>query len=544
MTDLEISSSGKLKTIDKIAKKLKIKRKDLFFYGNYMAKIENYKQNKEGKLVLVTAINPTSLGEGKTTISIGLADSLSFLKKSVSLSLREPSLGPVFGIKGGATGGGLSQVCPMEDINLHFTGDFHAITSANNLLSAYIDNHIYQGNKLRLDKNKILFSRCVDLNDRALRNIEVELKNEKRKDSYTITAASEIMAIICLSKDFNDLKRRLGNILIGMDLDNKPVFCKDLHAEESMAILLKDAIKPNLVQTLYNTPAVIHGGPFANIAHGCSSVIATKLCLNCSDYTITEAGFGAELGAQKFLDTKCRILNKHPDAVVIVATIRALKLHGGAKKEDYEKENLTSLKIGIDNLLKHIDNIKNVYHLPVVVAINKFSSDKESEIEFVKNCVKEKNVKAITCDSFSKGKTGCINLAEEVIKLCELKNDFTYCYDLSDSIEEKINLICKKIYGAKDVEFTKKAREDLKLIKTLDKNFPVIIAKTQYSLSDDKNLLGAPKDFTITISSLGLKNGAEFVVAIAGDILLMPGLPKTPQGLKMRINDGLIEGLI
>ena len=549
MTDIEIANSITPKPISKIAKKLGVKKRNLEMYGNSKAKINDFNFNPTGKLVLVTAINPTSAGEGKTTVSIGLADAFTCLKKNVCLALREPSLGPVFGVKGGATGGGYSQVVPMEDINLHFTGDFHAITSANNLLCSFIDNHIYQGNKLNINPEKIVFNRCVDLNDRALRDIEVALGGKNgtpRKDRFNITAASEIMAIMCLSKDMADLKKRLGNILVAYDCDNNPIYAKDLKVNNAMAILLKEAIKPNLVQTLIGTPALVHCGPFANIAHGCNTIIATKLAMTYAKYTITEAGFGADLGAQKFLDTKCRIADLKPNAVVVVATVKALKLHGGMDKENLQEENVSALKLGIPNLLKHIKNIKDVYNLPVVVAINKYTTDTNAEIETIKEEVNNLGVEAICCNVWGEGGKGAIDLAQKVISLCEEDNSqFNFSYNVHDDIKTKINDIATKIYGASKVNYTEKALADLKDIESLgcDK-LPIIIAKTQYSLSDDAKLLGAPTDFEINIQELQLRSGAGFIVAIAGSMLLMPGLPKVPAGAKMKIDsNNVITGL-
>lgn len=549
MTDIEIANSVKPKLISEIAKSLGVISEDLELYGKYKAKINNFNFTPKGKLILVTAINPTSAGEGKTTVSIGLADGLKEINKNVCLALREASLGPVFGVKGGATGGGYSQVIPMEDINLHFTGDFHAITSANNLLCSFIDNHIYQGNELNINPEKVVFNRCLDLNDRALRQIEVALGDKNgitRKDKFNITASSEIMSILCLSLNLEDLKNRLGNILVAYNYNNEPIFAKDLKANEAMAILLKDAIKPNLVQTLAGTPAIVHGGPFANIAHGCNSIIATKLALTYADYVVTEAGFGADLGAEKFLDTKCRVAGLKPNAVCIVATVRALKLHGGALKENLQIEDINALKQGLPNLIKHIENIRNVYNLPVIVAINKFTTDTEIEIDLIKQEVEKFGVKVKTCDVWAKGGKGAIDLAQEVVKLCEEDNSkFTFCYDEKDTIQNKIDLIAKKIYGAIKVNYTTKALEDIKDIERikLDK-LPIIIAKTQYSLSDNAKLLGRPENFEITIKELQLRSGAKFIVAVAGNMLLMPGLPKTPAGAKMTIDkNGKIEGL-
>ncbi len=549
MTDIEIANSITPKPIVEVAKNLGVDSEDLELYGRYKAKINNFNINPKGKLILVTAINPTSAGEGKTTVSIGLADGLREINKNVCLALREASLGPVFGVKGGATGGGYSQVIPMEDINLHFTGDFHAITSANNLLCSFIDNHIYQGNELNINPEKIVFNRCLDLNDRALRQVEVAIGEKNgvtRKDRFNITASSEIMSILCLSLNLEDLKNRLGNILIAFTYNNEPVFAKDLNANQAMAILLKDAIKPNLVQTLIGTPAIVHGGPFANIAHGCNSIIATKLALTYADYVVTEAGFGADLGAEKFLDTKCRVAGIKPNAVCIVATVRALKLHGGAEKDSLQNENIEALKNGLPNLIKHIENIKNVYKLPVMVAINKFTTDTENEINLIREETKKLGVNVQTCDVWAKGGKGAIDLARDIVALCEEDNrNFTFCYDENDTIENKINLIATKIYGATRVNFTDKALSDIKDIEQLklDK-LPIIIAKTQYSLSDNAKLLARPQDFEITIKELQLRNGAKFIVAIAGNMLLMPGLPKTPAGAKMTIDSkGKIEGL-
>lgn len=549
MTDIEIANSINPLHIEKVAKKIGIKPKDLELYGTNKAKVSNFTLAPKGKLILVTAINPTSAGEGKTTVSIGLADGFTRLKKKICLALREPSLGPVFGVKGGATGGGYSQVVPMEDINLHFTGDFHAITSANNLLCSFIDNHIYQGNKLNINPEKIVFNRCLDLNDRALRNITVSLGEKNgtpRPDRFNITAASEIMAIMCLALDMTDLKKRLGNILVAYDMENRPIYAKDLKVHNAMAILLKDALKPNLVQTLIGTPAFVHCGPFANIAHGCNTIIATKLAMTKADYTITEAGFGADLGAQKFLDTKCRIAGLKPNAVVIVATVKALKLHGGADKDKLTEENIEALKLGLPNLVKHVQNITQVYHLPAVVAINRYTTDTEAEINTIANELKDLGVKVVPCDVWGRGGDGAINLAQEVISLCEEDNSqFTFSYNVEDTIQTKINDIATKIYGAKSVNYSKEALENLKDIESLGYgNLPVIIAKTQYSLSDDKAKLGAPTDFEIDIKELQLRSGAGFIVAIAGSMLLMPGLPKVPAGAKMTIDsENTITGL-
>lgn len=549
MTDIEIAESIKPQKIKNIAKKLGLKPRELVLYGDLKAKI-NKKPNprEDSKLVLVTAINPTSAGIGKTTVSIGIADALNHMGDSVCLALREPSLGPVFGVKGGATGGGRSQVVPMADINLHFNGDFHAITSANNLLCAMIDNHIFQGNELGIDPNKILFHRCLDLNDRALRSVTVgqTKKETPREDNFTITAASEIMAIMCLSKDINDLKHRLGNIIVALNKKGKPVYAKDLHISDAMAILLKDAMQPNLVQTLEGTPAIVHLGPFANIAHGCNSIIATKLSMSLAKYTITEAGFGADLGAEKFLDLKCRVASLKPNCVCLVATIQALKLHGGADKNDLKQENMEALKIGIGNLIRHIDIIKNVYKLPLVVTLNKYITDSKNEVEFVIKTLDNMKVSYAINDAWALGGTGAIDLANKVKEMCEKDNShFSYSYDLNDSVEKKINDICTRVYGANKAVLTPKAKESLEVINKLklDK-LPIIIAKTQYSLSDNPKLIGAPIDFDITIRDIEIRGGAEFLVALAGDMMLMPGLNKIPAGVNMKITkSGKISGL-
>lgn len=549
MTDIEIARKTKVKHISEVAKELGVKEKDLELYGNYKAKINNFNIKPKAKLILVTAINPTSAGEGKTTVSIGLADGMKLLGKKVCLALREPSLGPVFGVKGGATGGGYSQVVPMEDINLHFTGDFHAITSANNLLCSFIDNSIFQGNVLNINPEKVVFNRCLDLNDRALRQIEVAVGGKNgtpRRDRFNITAASEIMAILCLSADREDLKKRLGNILVAYTFDNKPVYCRDLKCDGAMAVLLKDAIKPNLVQTLIGTPAIVHGGPFANIAHGCNTIIATKLAMTYANYVVTEAGFGADLGAEKFLDTKCRVAGLKPNAVVVVATIRALKMHGGVEKANLGEENLEALKKGMPNLIKHVTNIKDVYKLPVVVAINQFTQDTEKEIKLVKDEVEKLGVKAVLANVWGEGGKGATDLAKEVVDMCKKDNSsFSFSYELNDTIENKIKAVATKIYGAKGVVFTDNAKSNLKDIKSLKKynNLPVIIAKTQYSLSDDQKLLGLPKNFKITINEVQLRSGANFIVAVAGSMLLMPGLSKNPAGANMDINGDIITGL-
>ena len=549
-TDIQIANETKLQNIVEIAKKLNIPEDNVEQYGKYKAKISVDEVNPKGKLILVTAINPTPYGEGKTTVSIGLADGMAKINKNVCLALREPSLGPVFGIKGGATGGGHAQVAPMEDINLHFTGDLHAITSANNLLSAIIDNHLQAGNSLRLDTRKITFKRCVDLNDRALRNIVVGLggamQGVPREEGFTITAASEVMAVLCLSSDIVDLKRRLGNIVVGYNVDNQPVYCKDLKAENAMAILLKDALKPNLVQTLEGTPAIIHGGPFANIAHGCNTMLATKTALTYADYVVTEAGFGADLGAEKFFDIKCRKGELEPKAVVLVATIRSLKYNGGANKEDLTKENLEQLRNGLPNLLAHIDNVTTVFNMPVVVALNKFITDTASEIKIVEDACREHNADVVLCEAWEKGGEGAKALAEKVVDVVENSNKkLTFAYDQNDSIVDKITAVATKVYGAGKVIFSDKAKKEIASIEKngLDK-LPVCIAKTQYSFSDNPKLLCRPKDFEFTISDVVVKGGAEFIVCIAGNMMLMPGLPKVPVACNMTIDkNGKIEGL-
>ena len=539
--------------IEKIAKEIGIDKQFLEPYGNYKAKIDlnmlNNLNKKSGKLILVTAINPTPAGEGKTTTTIGLADSLKKLGKKTVVALREPSLGPVFGIKGGAAGGGYAQVVPMEDINLHFTGDFHAIGAANNLLAAMIDNHIFQGNSLNIDPNKITWKRCVDMNDRQLRFVEDGLGGGKngvpRKDGFDITVASEIMAVFCLASSLEDLKERLSSLIIGYTFDNKPVTAGDLKAQGAMAALLKDALKPNLVQTLEHTPAIVHGGPFANIAHGCNSVIATKMAMKLGDYTVTEAGFGADLGAEKFLDIKCRLAGLKPDAVVIVATVRALKMHGGMSKENLNIENLDALEKGIPNLLRHVSNIKNVYHLPSVVAINKFPTDTQDEIDLIIEKCKELDVNVVLSDVWANGSEGGLDLAKEVIKLCDESNKFEFSYELQDTIENKISTIAKRIYGGKGAKFLPEALDDIKRITDLGfGNLPICIAKTQYSFSDDLTKLGAPTDFEITIKEVKISAGAGFIVALTGSILTMPGLPKVPAAERIDVlPNGKIIGL-
>lgn len=546
MTDIEIARSINPKDITEVAKTLGIENK-IELYGSNKAKIslDLLKQKRNSKLVLVTAINPTPMGEGKTTVSISLNDALRKLGKKSILTLREPSLGPVFGVKGGATGGGYAQVIPMEDINLHFTGDFHAITTANNLLCSVIDNHIYQGNTLNIDK--VIFKRCLDLNDRQLRVINTGLSKEKntkeRIDGFDITAASEIMAILCLSKDLNDLKRRLGNIVIGYDNKGKEITARMLKADGAMTVLLKDAIKPNLVQTLEGNPCIIHGGPFANIAHGCNSIVATNIAMSLGDITITEAGFGADLGAEKFLDIKCRNINTHPDAVVLVATIRSLKYHGGMLKENIAKESIDYLEKGMNNLYKHIHNLKEVYGLNVVVAINRFSADTNKEISFLEEKLNKIDVDYAVTDGYSLGSDGSIELARKVLDNINKPNNFNYAYDINDSIKEKIYKVSTKIYGAKDVEYSDVALEKLSLLEEKYNNVPICIAKTQYSLSDDPKNLDPKKDYNIHVTDLVLKSGAEFIVVLTGDIMTMPGLPKVPNSENIDIIDDVTIGI-
>lgn len=553
MSDIEIAQNTEMKNINEIAKVAGIDKKYIEQYGNYKAKIdlsllENLNK-KIGKLILVTAINPTPAGEGKTTTTIGLADSLKKLGKNVVVALREPSLGPVFGIKGGATGGGYAQVVPMEDINLHFTGDFHAIGSANNLLAAMLDNHIYQGNSLNIDPTKITWKRCVDMNDRQLRFVQDGLGGEKngvpRADGFDITVASEVMAVFCLASSMEDLKTRLSKLIVGYTYEDKPVTAGDLKAEGAMAALLKEAIKPNLVQTLEHTPAIVHGGPFANIAHGCNSVIATKMAMNLGDYAVTEAGFGADLGAEKFLDIKCRLANLKPSAVVIVATIRALKMHGGISKDNLNVENLEALKKGIPNLLQHVSNIKNVYHLPSVVAINRFPTDTQKEIDLIINKCKNLGVNVVLSDVWAKGSNGGLELAKEVINLCNEENNFKYSYELENTIENKIETIVKRIYGGKGVIFTPEAKEQIKRLTDLGfSKLPICIAKTQYSFSDDMTKLGVPENFEVTVREVKISAGAGFIVALTGSIMTMPGLPKEPAAEKIDVlPTGKIIGL-
>lgn len=550
VTDIEIARNCKLKPITEIAAKIGIGEDELELYGKYKAKVAAKPQPKSGaKLVLVTAINPTAAGEGKTTVSIGLADGMNLVGAKTCLALREPSLGPVFGIKGGATGGGYSQILPMEDINLHFTGDFHAITSANNLLCAMIDNSVFQGNPLDIDPSKIVFNRCLDVNDRALRGVTVNVNVPNatpHEEKFNITAASEIMAIMTLAEDLTDLKKRLGAILVAYTFDGKPVFARDLMAEDAMAILLKDALKPNIVQTIDGTPAFVHCGPFANIAHGCNSVQATKLAMTFADYTVTEAGFGADLGAEKFLDVKCRLSGLKPNAVVVVATVRALKLHGGADKTQLATPDVDALKKGLPNLLRHVGNITGVYKLPCVVAVNKFTSDTEEEVAEIIAAVRSLGVDAIECNVWGEGGKGATALAKKVVELCEESNDmFTFSYDDEDSVEDKIAKVAMRIYGASGVEYSDKARESLAAFGSLDiSRMPVVIAKTQYSFSDDMTLLGAPTDFVLHVRDVEYRGGAGFLVVLAGNMLLMPGLPKRPNAVGMTISaDGTIDGL-
>ena len=551
MKDIDIARGVLPKRINEIANENGIQDEYIENYGNYKAKVssdiyEKIKENNNGKLILVTAINPTPLGEGKTTVSIGLHDALRKINKKSLAVLREPSMGPVFGMKGGATGGGYAQIIPMEDINLHFTGDIHAITSANNLLAAMIDNHIYQGNELRI--KKVIWRRCLDVNDRALRGIEIGKSKEKgmnpRDDVFDITAASEIMAILCLAEDIDDLKRRLGNILIGYNQNDEPVFAKEIKAEGAMTVLLKDAMKPNLVQTLEHNLVMIHGGPFANIAHGCNSIVATKMGLKLADYVVTEAGFGADLGAEKFLDIKCRKAGIKPDAVCVVATIKALKYHGGQDIKTITDENIDALKNGMNNLLRHVENLKK-YGVNVIVAINKYITDTEKEIEVLKNTLKEKNIPMSLVESWEKGGDGAIDLAEKIVKLVEKNYDFKFIYDLDNSVEEKIEKISKEIYGADGVEFSDAAKREIENIKRIGKsNYPVCIAKTQYSFSDDPKNLECKEPFKITVKEIILKNGAEFIVAITGKIFTMPGLPKHPAAENIDIDEnGDIVGI-
>ena len=551
-TDIEIAQEAKLEHISKIAARAGLREEDIEYYGKYKAKIDlsvMKREKEDGKLVLVTAITPTPAGEGKTTTTIGLADGMKRLQKNVVVALREPSLGPVFGIKGGAAGGGYAQVVPMEDINLHFTGDFHAIGAANNLLCAMLDNHIFQGNELHIDPEKIVLRRCVDMNDRQLRNIEDGLGGGKngvpRKDGFDITVASEVMAILCLASSLTDLKARLSRIVVGYTYEGAPVTAGDLKAAGAMTALLKDALKPNLVQTLEGTPALVHGGPFANIAHGCNSVIATKTALKLADYVITEAGFGADLGAEKFLDIKCRAAGLRPSAVVIVATVRALKMHGGLLKEELKEENLQALEQGLPNLLRHVSNIRNVYGLPAVVAVNRFPTDTDAEIALVIRKCRELGVNTVLSDVWAKGGEGGEELAREVVRLCEEENAFRFCYDEKAPVKEKIERIVTRIYGGKDVAYTPEAEEEIARLSALGfGQLPVCMAKTQYSFSDDAKKLGAPEGFTVTVRTVKVSAGAGFLVALTGNILTMPGLPKVPAAENIDVTeDGRIVGL-
>ena len=552
MTDIEIAENTELKKITEIAKEIDIPEDEIEVYGKYKAKIsdklyEKLKDKENGKLILVTAMSPTPLGEGKTTISIAIADGLRKIGKKSILALREPSLGPVFGIKGGATGGGHAQVAPMEDINLHFTGDIHAITAANNLLSAMIDNHIYYGNQLGIEK--VVWKRCLDLNDRQLRRVNTGLSGEKniipREDAFDITVASEVMAILCLATDIEDLKNRLGNIVIGYNQKNNPIFAKDLKAEGAMAVLLKDAIKPNLVQTLEHSPAIIHGGPFANIAHGCNSIIATKTAMKLADYAITEAGFGADLGAEKFLDIKCRQANIQPNVVVCVATIKALKYHGGVSKEHILEENMEALEKGMSNLYRHVDNIRGKFGLNIIVAINKYNTDSEKEIGFVQNELEKREIMSSVVESWAKGGEGAIDISNKIIDLAEKENKFEYIYALEETIVEKINNVAMRIYGAKGVIYPEDVTKKIEKIEEMGYgNLPICIAKTQYSFSDDAKNLECDEPFEINVRDVELKAGAGFIVVLAGKIMTMPGLPKVPAAESINIDEnGKITGI-
>ena len=553
-SDIEIAQETPMLHIREIAKTAGVNEKYLEQYGNYKAKVDynilkDMADKPNGKLVLVTAINPTPAGEGKTTTTVGLADAMRRIGKNVMVALREPSLGPVFGVKGGAAGGGYAQVVPMEDINLHFTGDFHAIGAANNLLAAMLDNHIYQGNALGIDPRQITWRRCVDMNDRQLRfvvdGLGGKVNGTPREDGYDITVASEIMAVLCLASDINDLKARLARLVVGYTYAGKPVTAGDLHAQGAMAALLKDALKPNLVQTLEHTPAFVHGGPFANIAHGCNSVTATKIALKLGDYAITEAGFGADLGAEKFLDIKCRMAGLKPSCVVLVATARALKYNGGVPKAETGKENLEALEKGLPNLLQHVSNITTVYKLPCVVAINRFPTDSEAELKLIETKCRELGVNVALSEVWGKGGEGGVELAKEVIRLCEQPNDFTFSYELNCSIKEKIEAIAKKIYHADGVNFTANAEKQIKTLTELGyDHMPICMAKTQYSFTDDQTKLGAPRDFTITVRNVKVSAGAGFLVALTGEIMTMPGLPKVPAAERIDVDEtGKISGL-
>ena len=552
LSDIQIAQQTELWHIRDIAEKAGVAEKYLEQYGNFKAKIDLSLINEarpDGKLILVTAITPTPAGEGKTTTTVGLADALRKIGKNSVVALREPSLGPVFGVKGGAAGGGYAQVVPMEDINLHFTGDFHAIGAANNLLAAMLDNHIYQGNALNIDPRRITWKRCVDMNDRQLRfvvdGLGGRVNGTPREDGYDITVASEIMAVLCLSSGLADLKERLSRIIVGYTYDEKPVTAGDLKAAGAMAALLKDAIKPNLVQTLEHTPALIHGGPFANIAHGCNSVLATRMALKLGDYAVTEAGFGADLGAEKFLDIKCRMAGLRPAAVVVVATVRALKLHGGVKKDELRREDLAALEKGLPNLLRHVSNITNVYRLPCVVAINRFPDDTEAELNLVEEKCHALGVNVALSEVWARGGTGGVKLAEEVVRLCEMENRFAYSYDLEGTIEDKLNAIVRRVYGGAGVELLPAAKKQARQLAEMGfGNLPVCVAKTQYSFSDDPKKLGAPEGFTVTVRNLRVSAGAGFIVALTGEIMTMPGLPRVPAAEKIDVDEqGRITGL-
>ena len=546
LSDIEIAQKAKCLPIKEIAKSLSIEEDDLELYGKYKAKlplslVDKYSDRPDGKLILVTAINPTPAGEGKTTVTVGLGEAMSKIGKNAVIALREPSMGPVFGIKGGAAGGGYAQVIPMEDINLHFTGDMHAITAANNLLCAIIDNHIQQGNELSIDPRRILFKRCLDMNDRALRNIinslGGKLNGVPREDHFCITVASEVMAVLCLASDIFDLKKRLGNILVAYTYDGQPVYCRDIKANGAMTVLLKEAIKPNLVQTLENTPAIMHGGPFANIAHGCNSVRATKTALKLADYTITEAGFGSDLGAEKFLDIKCRFAGITPSCIVLVSTVRSMKYNGGVAKDELKEENLEALKKGSVNLGAHIDNLKK-FGVPVVVAINHFYADTQAEIDYIEQFCKEKGADFAVTKCFAEGGEGGTQLAQKVVDACEKENNFHYLYDLDMPVYEKIETIAKEIYGADGVDYTKEAKAAIdEFVKLGADKMPVCMAKTQYSLSDNPKLLGRPEGFRITVSSASLSNGAGFIVCQTGSIMTMPGLSKSPAAYRIDIDE-------
>ena len=546
LSDIEIAQNAKMKDITEIAQNLGILPSELEPYGHYKAKIndsvfDRLHEKKDGKLVLVTAVNPTPAGEGKTTVSIGLGEAMNKIGKNAIVALREPSLGPVFGIKGGAAGGGYSQVVPMEDINLHFTGDMHAITSANNLMCAMLDNSLQQGNELNIDHRRIQVKRCLDMNDRALRNIVISLGGKlngvPREDHFCITVASEVMAVLCLSSDIFDLKKRLGNILVAYTYDGQPVYCRDIKADGAMTVLLKEAIKPNLVQTLENTPAIMHGGPFANIAHGCNSVRATKTALKLADYAVTEAGFGSDLGAEKFLDIKCRFASIKPSCIVLVSTVRSMKYNGGVAKEDLKEENLDALKKGSENLGAHIDNLKK-YGVPVVVAINHFYADTQAEIDYIEQYCKDRGADFAVTKCFAEGGAGSIELAEKVVEACEKENNFHYLYDIDMPLYDKIETIAREIYGADGVDYTKEAKASLdEFIKLGADKMPVCMAKTQYSLSDNPKLLGRPHGFRITVSSASLSNGAGFVVCQTGSVMTMPGLSKSPAAYRIDIDE-------